>query len=235
MDDEKRGNNMPPYVQGRTANPYSTGGATRPMTPARGRGRARPRGSNEQGDRLSQGGRGYITPKKPGTNAQTGQGMAKSSTPGQVNNQSATPGASTKPAQQTLYDFFKQDLEDQRRSAMADTTSNAAARGVYYGSPLTTSQGDIQTQYLRGLGTLQANMLQNQEGNQLERLRIGAGLLGNTPQASGGGIDPNVFQTLGGLFGQSPAAAGQRSGPTITPQGGPSFKLPNYGNPSGRP
>jgi len=121
------------------------------------------------------------------------------------------------PVPQTLYDFFKQDLENQRKSAMSGAVSDASARGVYYGTPLTTSQGDIQTEYLRGLGQLQSGVLQNEQQNELSRLGIAGNLLNSTPQVGGGGIDPAVFQMLGTLFGGNQAVAGQRTGP-ITPK-----------------
>jgi len=136
------------------------------------------------------------------------------------------PAPAEKPVPQTLYDFFKQDLEDQRRNAMADTTSNAASRGVYYGTPLTTSQGDIQTQYLRGLGQLQSGVLQNEQQNELSRLGLAGNLLNTAPQAPGGGIDPAVYQMLGTLFGGNSAVSGDRSGPMISPVNGTKIPSP---------
>lgn len=138
-----------------------------------------------------------ITPKQGGLGVTAGTGA---------------PGATSpiSPAGQSAYDVLKGDLEDQRRSAMSGAVSDASARGVYYGSPLTTSQGDIQTQYLRGLGQLQAGVLGNEQQNELSRLQIGAGLLNGAGQAQGGKIDPNVMQMIGGLF--NPQA--QRPGPT---------------------
>lgn len=117
------------------------------------------------------------------------------------------------PAGQSAYDVLKGDLEDQRRSGMSNAVSDASARGVYYGSPLTTSQGDTETQYLRGLGQLQAGVLGNEQQNELSRLQIGAGLLGQTGAAQGGKIDPSVLQMMGSLF----APSAQRSGPTQQP------------------
>lgn len=127
----------------------------------------------------------------------------------------ATGGTSPiSPAGQSAYNVLKGDLEDSRRSAMSGAVSDASSRGVYYGTPLTTSQGDIQTQYLRGLGQLQAGVLGNEQQNELSRLGIGANLLGQAGQAQGGKIDPQVMQMIGGLF--NPQA--QRPGP-ITPYG----------------
>lgn len=123
----------------------------------------------------------------------------------------ATPTAPAKAAPaQTLYEFFKRDLENQRDAALADARTDAAARGVYYGTPLTTSQGDIQTEYQRGLGQLSAGILQNEQQNELQRLGLASSLLSGTPMAQGGGIDPSVFQTIGALFAP-------RQGPTNAP------------------
>lgn len=118
---------------------------------------------------------------------------------------------------QTIYDFYKNDLEGQRKTAMSNAVSDAEKRGVYYGTPLTTSQGDIETEYLQGLGTLQANMLQNDQQNELQRMQIAGNLLNSSPDATGGGIDPEVMKMLGMAFGGSQQAAGQRAGPVITP------------------
>lgn len=120
------------------------------------------------------------------------------------------PGA---PVPQTLYDFFKKDLEAQRKSAMASSISDASNRGVYYGTPLTTSQGDIQTEYLRGLGQLQANVLQNEQQNQIQRLGLAGNLLNTSPQPNAGGIDPALYSVLGQLFG-----GGQAAQSPITPK-----------------
>jgi len=204
MDQRGGGQTLPPYLQGRSPNP---GGqfATKPM----------------------------ITPKagaanvaKPGSSLNQAGNLVASATPGAA----AAPGAAvpgavagTKPVPQTLYDFFKGDLERQRKSAMSNAITDASARGVYYGTPLTTSQGDIQTEYLRGLGQLQANVLQNEQQNELARLGLGANLLNSTPQVGAGGIDPAVFQTIGTLFGGSPSVSGERSGP-VTPKQKPLTK-----------
>lgn len=134
--------------------------------------------------------------------------------------QPAQPGNAT-PGPQTLYDFLKHDLEDKRKTAMSNADADASARGVYYGTPLTTSHGDIQTEFLRGLGTLQANMLQNEAGNENTRLGLASNLLNQAPQSGAGGVDPNILQQLGALFGSGNApVAGQRTGPVITPARG---------------
>lgn len=147
-------------------------------------------------------GPGHIMPPAP-------QGMelgTGTNAPGGTPAPGAQPEGSTS---QKLYDYLKQDLEDNRRSAMSGAVSDASSRGVYYGTPLTTSQGDIQTQYLRGLGSLQAGVLQNEQGNELSRLGIASNLLNNAGQAQGGQIDPMVYQMMGQLFGQSGQPSGQ--------------------------
>lgn len=136
----------------------------------------------------------------------------------------ATPAASANnplsPAGQASFDYLKGELEDERRLAEADTTASAASRGVYYGTPLTTSLGDIKTQYLKGLGKLSADVQQNEQQNQLERLRIAAAMSGQPYSPQAGGMDQNVLQMLGSLL------AGSRSGPTAKlPPAGP-MKLP---------
>lgn len=120
---------------------------------------------------------------------------------------------------QTLYEFFKSDLERQRDAAIASATADAAARGVFFGTPLTTSKGDIQTEFGRGLGELQARMLQNEEQNELQRLGLASSLLSGIPQQGGGGISPDVFATIGQLFAprQGPTGA-PRLTPATTPK-----------------
>ena len=63
---------------------------------------------------------------------------------------------------QNAYRFMQQDLQDQANTARSSATADAARRGVYYGSPLTTSLGDIETQYQRGLGGLASSLAMDQ-------------------------------------------------------------------------
>jgi hypothetical protein len=70
----------------------------------------------------------------------------------------ADPSRFDLPEVQKAYDFFKTDLTNQAKLADAQATGDASARGVYYGSPLTTSLGDISTQLQRGLGALSTNI-----------------------------------------------------------------------------
>lgn len=204
------GQALPPYLQGRTQNPAGSKFVTSPMIT--------PKASVTPGE---------VTPSVPNTppppQAPAPQPQAPPTPaapqPSATSGASAAPqpAAPAKPNPQTLYDFFKQDLEDQRKLAEAGSTSDAAARGVYYGTPLTTSLGDINTQYLRGLGQLQAGIIGNESNNELARLGLGSSLLNSSLLPPSGGLDPSVFQTLGSLFGQTPAVSGARSGPTITP------------------
>lgn len=129
---------------------------------------------------------------------------------------------------QGLYNFFASDLQNQAKQAASNSIADASARGVYYGTPLTGSEADINTQYLRGLGQLQAGMYGNEQQNQLARLGLATQLAGmsgfNAPPS--GQIDPNTYAMLGQLFGGgaggtgSTPVAGARSGPAITPKMG---------------
>lgn len=210
INDQGGGNAQPNYLQARVPRPITTP-VIRPAS------QVAPNESKASGGAVS--GNSKIAPKSGGMfGGAINSILAKTPQQSTIAGGTQLTPAGGKPVPQTLYDFFKQDLEDQRRSALADTTSNAAARGVYYGSPLTTSQGDIQTQYLRGLGQLQSGILQNEQQNELSRLGIAGNLLNSAPQVQGGGLDPAVYQMLGQLFGSSSVAGGSRSGPTITPK-----------------
>lgn len=149
--------------------------------------------------------------------------------PGEVANKAAPPagqgqmqpGQSTSPPQlggsdlAGVYNFLKSDLENQRKQAIAGSIADASARGVYYGTPLTGSEADIQTQYLRGLGQLGAGMYGNLQQDRLARLALATQMVGPMANApSPGGLDPSIFQTLGQLYGGSPVASGARTGPT---------------------
>lgn len=121
-----------------------------------------------------------------------------------------------------VYKFFQSDLENQKNQALAGSRTDAASRGVFYGTPLTGSEADINTQYLRGLGQFQAGMFGNQQQNDLQRQQLAIQLMGQNPQnqPSVGALD---LSSLGSLFGSSPAASGKRLGPGgITPKGGKS-------------
>jgi len=117
----------------------------------------------------------------------------------------------------TLFEFLKKDLENERNNALSNARSSAAGRGVYYGTPLTTSEGDINTSFLRGLGQLQSGLIQNEQQNELQRLGLASNLIGSPPSfsdlAQQGQGNPDVYQTIGSLF------AGQQvpGQPAITP------------------
>jgi hypothetical protein len=184
------GKALPPYLQGRAA--------TQPM----------------------------ITPKStvaPGEVKPVAQAPAAPAAPAQAPAAPAiTPAANPTAAQmsaqpkapaaqpQSLYEFFKSDLERQRNAAIANARSDASKRGVFYGTPLTTSEGDIETEFQRGLGALQGNLMQHAEENQMNKLRLAAqlGLFGGDAEAAG--MDKDVFAQLGALL--TP-----RGGPSVTP------------------
>jgi hypothetical protein len=135
-----------------------------------------------------------------------------------------------------VYKFFQSDLQNQTNQALASAKADAAARGVYYGTPLTGSEADINTQYLRGLGQLQAGMYGNEQQNTLARLGLASNLgwqnAFNQPPSPG----PMDWSSLGAIFGNQPSVAAQRTGPVIgntTPgqQGQPVQGNPGYAPP----
>lgn len=158
------------------------------------------------------------TPQAPYVSPQT-KGVAAPATSAQA------AGGGSKPTLSDVYGFFKSDLENQRNQALASTRADASARGVFYGTPLTGSEADINTQYLRGLGQLQAGMYGNEQQNELARLGLAESLGwqgGMNMPPMPGGLD---WSSLGSLFGTSPAVSGKRSGPsapTVTPKSGTS-------------
>lgn len=206
MQDRGGGQNLPPYLQGRSPTPggqfqtapmLSSTASASPAAAAQPKKKLGLPGMLGGGfHKFGMGGlAGMMKAKKPKTNAAPPLGALPPI---------GEPAAQQPSSSQTLYEFFKKDLENQRDSAIANARTDASARGVFYGTPLTTSQGDIQTEFGRGLGQLQAGILQNEQQNELQRLAIAAGLI---PQnASGGSIDPKVWEMIGKIFGQ-------RSGP----------------------
>lgn len=122
-----------------------------------------------------------------------------------------------------VYNFFKSDLQNQAKQAKSGAIADASARGVYYGTPLTGSEADIDTQYQRGLGQFSAGMYGNAQQDQLSRLGMAVNLQGQ----SGSNMPPVPegmdWSGLGALFGNSPASPGAppvaapRQGPAITP------------------
>jgi hypothetical protein len=166
-----------------------------------------------------------ITPKSTAV-----PGEVKPMTPPAAPSQTAQAPQGATPPQaggQTLgdvYNFFKSDLENQRNQALASTRADASARGVFYGTPLTGSEADVNTQYLRGLGQLQAGMYGNEQQNQLARLGLAESLgwQGSMNQPPTG--SPMDFSGLGALFA---GPGGTKPTPAITPRTGP---VKNAGN-----
>lgn len=97
-----------------------------------------------------------------------------------------------------LYNYMKGDLENERKQAKSSAVADASKRGVYYGSPLTGSEADIDTQFLKGLGSLQANMYGNEQQSETTRLGMAGNLLNSMPQAQGG--DNSALMAMLGQF-----------------------------------
>ena len=197
LDNRGCGQALPPFLQGRSTMGFGRF-RTKPMIP--------PKSTIVPGEARGWGPGG---PQKPTQAPKITP--AKSAAPVALN----TTGQGA-PAQ-TLYEFFKRDLENQRNASLANARVDAAARGVFYGTPLTTSQGNIETEYNRGLGQLQAGLLQNEQQNELQRLGLATSLLGSTPQASSGGISPDVFAAIGALLAPRQGPIGASTAPQITP------------------
>jgi len=175
-------------------------------------------------------------PKAPGLQPQQPPPQASVPNPNAAPGGTSTQAGNPSPPQAggnslgDVYNFFKSDLDNERKQAMSGSIADAASRGVYYGTPLTGSEADINTQYLRGLGQLQSGMYGNEQSNQLARLGLATSLAGPMMQGvSPGGIDPSVYQMLGQLFGQSNTLSGQRGGPSVAslPNRAPAQLPPN--------
>lgn len=221
MDNRGGGQALPPYLQARA---QSMGGMfkTRPLI--------KPKASVVPGEveddtppTAVQGTNPAVVPAQQGSigdkfkNILTKKGgMPAAPNPTPIPND---PGAN--PAQspyQKQYDFYKKDLQDQATLLKSQATSGAAARGVYYGTPLTTSLGDIDTEYLKGLGTLDAQLADSQQRNELTRYQMAIQLLNGAGTAGSGAIDPRIYEALGTLLpgGNPSAVAGNRNGPIKT-------------------
>jgi hypothetical protein len=87
---------------------------------------------------------------------------------GLIERQLATPSRFGSAEVQQAFQHGSQNLEDAARMAEAQATTGAQQRGMFFGSPLTTSLGDISTQLQRGKGDLLSNLLmaQAQTGGQ---------------------------------------------------------------------
>lgn len=104
---------------------------------------------------------------------------------------------------QKTYDYLKGELEASKKTAVSNAVADASARGVYYGTPLTTSQGDIETQFAKGQGALDAAMWEKSSQLQMQKLALAAQLIGQYQQS---GFDPSVLAMLGQLFGNAGSA-----------------------------
>lgn len=175
--------------------------------------------------------RPVVTPKStavPGEVAKKPAGTAPMPT------QPAAQPAQSKPyTLKDFYNFQKGDLEAERNKALGETRAGAESRGLFYGSPLTGSEGDINSQFLRNLGTLQAGMMGNLMEDRRARLGMAANLgwqdQMNQPPLPG----PVDFSALGAMFGQQQQPGNvkdARTGPAkITPknQSNPRILDPN--------
>lgn len=119
-----------------------------------------------------------------------------------------------------FYNFQKSDLVNEKNKALGETRANAASRGLYYGSDLTGSEGDINAQYLRNLGSLDAGMMGNLMEDRRARLGMAANLgwqdQMNQPPLPG----PVDFSALGAMFGQQAPGGVKdtRTGPAKGPK-----------------
>lgn len=130
---------------------------------------------------------------------------------GYIEQQLGSPSRFDLPVVQNAFNFLAGDLDRQAAARNEQLRADAAARGVFYGSPLTTSQGDLATELQRGKGSLATQLLlnqaqtagqdmnsaisnamqfgQNQLGAQQFAAQMGLGALG---QGFQGGADPNA-------------------------------------------
>jgi len=241
FNDQGGGQALPPYLQGRTRSPTGYPYQTQPMITPKSTvfpGEAtgfRPGPAYNPGIKP-----GQFPMPRPNIGPMIPPGILTpgGSVPGLAGPTGITPPANAaanagKPDQQTLFEFLKKDLENERNSALSNARSDAANRGVFYGTPLTTSEGDINTSFLRGLGQLQSGLIQNEQSNELARLGLASNLIGSPPSFNDlsqlGQGNPEVYGTIGSLFaGQQPP-----QGPAITPNVAPSAQgQPIQGQPA---
>lgn len=228
---QRGGQQNPPYLQMRRPTPSGLPGASQPVVTPK---------PAAPGDTVSMG----KSPNAPTPVAQPpmtpgGLGAGQQAP---ANAPAITP-AGAKPVQAggntlgDVYSFMKSDLQNQAKQAKSGAVADASARGVYYGTPLTGSEADIDTQYLRGVGQLDTGMYANEQQNQLSRLGMATNLSAmgslNAPPQPG----PMDFSGLGALFGNSnPTPPGpvnpntsQRNGPVVTPAKQPTPPYQPYG------
>lgn len=211
------GQQNPAYLQMRTQQTPNTpmgNPGTRPVvTP-----QASVQGDTVKGPQISAPGTAPLAPKPA-----AGQPPITPMSPGASGATPVTPPQAGGQSLGDVYNFFKSDLQNQAKQAKSGAVADASARGVYYGTPLTGSEADIDTQYQRGLGQLDAGMYGNVQQDQLARLGMATNLSAmgsmNAPQTPGA-MD---WSGLGALFGANnstaPSAPGTptRTGPVITP------------------
>lgn len=110
---------------------------------------------------------------------------------------------------QQTYDYLKGELQHETDLAKSNSAADAASRGVYYGTPLTSSYGDINTSYLKGLGALDAAMWEKSSQMQLQKLALAAQLI---PGLKGSNFDPSTLAILGQLWGYGNGAGQPQAG-----------------------
>ncbi len=155
----------------------------------------------------------------PAQNAQPPNAIPLSGLGGLLERQLANPSRYGQEEAKKTYEYLSQNLEDQAKQAEQGAIANAASRGVYYGSPLTTSLGDIGTQLMRGKGDLAAQIAREQaltEGTDRQAaignaFRFGenqtaadqfAAQLGLQATGMGFGGAPDINSTIGAIAGQ---------------------------------
>lgn len=216
------GQQNPAYLQMRTRQGMGPNGPTRPVvTP-----QASVQGDTVRGPQITPPGTAPLAPKPA-----AGQPPITPASPSA--NGAAPPPQAGGQSLGDVYNFFKSDLQNQAKQAKSGAIADASARGVYYGTPLTGSEADIETQYLRGMGQLDAGMYGNVQQDQLARLGMATNLSAmngmNAPQAPG----PMDWSGLGALFGANNSTASgapgtpARQGPVITQKSGEGVKPVN--------
>lgn len=128
------------------------------------------------------------------------------------------------PAADSIFKHFSRNLEDTAKLKGSDAIADASRRGVYYGTPLTTSLGNIDTELQRGKADLATNVLFSaaQTGMQDNQLGIdNAFRFGEL--ARSGELQDREFAALMAQLGMAgeltPGQALASYGPIQQPQG----------------
>lgn len=103
-------------------------------------------------------------------------------------------------------EYGTRELEDKRNLSEQQAKIDAMNRGVYYGTPLTNSLGDIGERYNRGLGDMETKLVADNAAN-MERDRQAAIqqiLQYGQLQQNGQGMDNELWLKLLELSNQSP-------------------------------